>query len=160
MARSIVSPRWQAHAQASADMAPVVRRDGGWNDALSFDSIDRFEDGLDPRPAAEIQQDLGAGGDEGIGGERLPGSNRAQDRDMGLDRAVFAVAPADETKDRARREFDDAATAIDDPLARAAAKPDPAFDLSFQPKEVHLRVHPSVSSLREARAEKAGARAA
>ena len=133
MSRAVVLAGRQSDPDACADMTPVAGRHCAGRNPGLLDRVDGFEDRLDPSPSAKVQQNFGARGDKGIGREGLAGPDGAQYGNAGLDRTVFAATPTHETKERARRELNDAASTVDDALTGAAPEPDPAFDLTFQP---------------------------
>src|SRR5665213_2198201 len=90
-------------------------------------------------PAADAQQDLAAGTDEG---QRLIGlarRGRAHDIDARDDGPKVVRRPADEGKDRVRRKAQHTVAAVDDRLADIAAEPDPMFDAVLEPGQLDGR---------------------
>ena len=76
-----VGARLISGAEAIVDMPPVIGRGVGWIDAERLDGVDRLQHALDLRPAADAQQDLAAGTDEG---QRLIGFAGATARTMSM----------------------------------------------------------------------------
>ena len=89
-----IGTRLVSGAEAIVDMPPVIRRGVGRIDAERLDGVDRREHTLDLGPAADAQQDLAAGTDEG---QRLIGlarRDRAHDVDARDDGAVSRSRPS------------------------------------------------------------------
>ena len=115
MALGGVRTRRFACVHPVGDMPPVIGIDLGGIDANGLDPVDMAKDGLNLRPAFDLQQDFAARTDEG---QRLIGfarRNRAQDVEARNDRAVVVRRPADEREHRTRTERNDAPVAVDDP---------------------------------------------
>ena len=95
-----IGTRLVSGAEAIVDVPPVIRRGVGRIDAERLDGVDRREHTLDLGPAADAQQNLAAGTDEG---QRLIGlarRDRAHDVDARDDGAEVVRRPADEGEDR------------------------------------------------------------
>lgn len=120
-----IGARLSACTQPVVDVPPVVRRYLCRLDAERFDGIDAVKHALDHRPAVELEQQFTAWPDDGMRLERLGSPDGTQDVDAREDRAVVVRGPANEGKDAARREADQAAVTVEDSEyeARVAKKP-------------------------------------
>lgn len=107
-------------------------------EAERFDDVDRLQDLLDLRPAGETQKALSAGTNEGNGRVTLARPNGAQNIDARDDGAVVVGCPANEGKDAAWRERDNAPLLIDDGLPRNAAEADPVLDTLLDPSQLDM----------------------
>lgn len=159
MTSPVIRPGRQANCQARADVAPMIGRSVFGPKTEPLDDVDRTKNGLDLRPAAEIEQDFRARGDEGVRGEGLARLNGAQYGDAGVDRSVLAGPPPDEREDRASFEIQQPSPPVNDVLGDWPAKPDPALDLTFQPQKIDLSGHRTAHLPARALAVKAGATA-
>ena len=82
----------------------MIGRGVGGIDAERLYGIDRLQHALDFRPAADAQQDLAAGTNEGQRLIGLAAVDRAHDVDARDDRAEIVGSPAHEREDAVRRE--------------------------------------------------------
>src|SRR5213594_2371753 len=92
---AIGAPR-QADDEAVVEMAPVIGCGVRWIDAERLYRVDCLEDTLDFRPAADAQQDVAAGANEGQCLIGFAAIDRAHDVDARDDRAEIVGGPAHE----------------------------------------------------------------
>src|SRR5262249_38970954 len=120
------------------NVPPVVRRRVRWVDTNLFDGIDHLQYLLDLRPAGDPQQDVASRAHVGDGGARRTGRYRTQDVDAGHDGAEVIGGPADEGKDAARREGQDASATIEDLFIHRSAEANPVLDVLLEPQELNV----------------------
>src|SRR5579875_3066234 len=123
---AVGAPR-QADDEAVVEIAPVIGCGVRWINAECLDRVDCLEDTLDFRPAADAQQNLAAGANEGQRLIAFTAVDRAHDVDARDDRAEIVGGPAHECEDAVRREAEHAAPTIEDRLASVAAEADPVL---------------------------------
>lgn len=138
MARAGV-PSWRlAGRQAVMDVTPIVRRCIGGVDAYAFDGVDHLQHLLDLCPTGDPQEDVAAGAHVGNGRARRTGRYGAQDVDAGHDGAEVVGRPADEGKDAAGREGEDAPAAIENLFRCRPAEADPVLDVLLKPQKLDV----------------------
>src|SRR6266496_4575330 len=134
MTATCVGPWLLTDGQTVVNMPPVLRRRVGRIDLDRLNGVDRLQDFFDIRPPREAQQALSARAHVGHGRVALARPDGAQDVDAGDDGAGVVRRPADERKDTAWRERDDASLPIDHMILCDAAEADPVLDALLEPR--------------------------
>lgn len=119
--------------QSVVNMMPMIRRCIGRIDAERLDGIDQLQHPLDLGPAGQPQQAFSARLDPGDGRIALTRRYRAQDIDPGQNGSEVVGGPADERKDAAGSERQDAPIAVKNPFGHGSTKPNTVLDALFEP---------------------------
>ena len=133
-----VAARLLVDGQAVVHVVPVVRRRIRRINAKRLHSIDRLQDFLDLWPSGEAQQNLPTRTHIRHGRAALAWLYCAQNIDARENCAVVVRCPANEGKDAARRERDDAPVAVEDRLLSDPAEADPILDALLYLQEFDL----------------------
>lgn len=132
-----VAPRYLSGCQAVVHMTPVVRANISRIEPNRFHLVDCLQNTLDNRPPVLSEQQLAARVDTGNSLERSMRCDRTHNVDARNGGAVIVRRPPHEGEYTARREHDDARSAIQAGLTNPMAKPNPVFDPTFNPGQLN-----------------------